>query len=100
MLRIHFMQQWFTLSDPATEEALFDTPVYRESAGLNEFSRMPDESTILRFGKTQSPRRRLGKHKLAEQIRRIVDEQLSERGLLLKVGTTIDTTLIPASSST
>jgi IS5 family transposase len=30
MLRIHFMQQWFTLSDPAMEEAFFDTPLYRE----------------------------------------------------------------------
>nr|WP_295769266.1 IS5 family transposase [Rhodoferax sp.] len=94
MLRIHFMQQWFTLSDPAMEEAFFDTPVYREFAGLDEFSRMPDESTILRF------RHRLEKHKLAEQILRIVNEQLSERGLLLKVGTAIDATLIPAPCST
>ena len=94
MLRIHFMQQWFTLSDPAMEEAFFDTPVYREFAGLDDFSRMPDESTILRF------RHRLEKHKLAEQILRIVNEQLSERGLLLKVGTAIDATLIPAPSST
>jgi IS5 family transposase len=68
--------------------------VYREFAGLDEFSRMPDESTILRF------RHRLEKHKLAEQILRIVNEQLSERGLLLKVGTAIDATLIPAPSST
>ena len=34
MLRIHFMQQWFTLSDPAMEEAFFDTPLYRELAVL------------------------------------------------------------------
>ena len=94
MLRIHFMQQWFTLSDPAMEEAFFDTPVYREFAGLDEFSRMPDESTILRF------RHRLEKYKLAEQILIIVNEQLSERGLLLKVGTAIDATLIPAPCST
>ena len=94
MLRIHFMQQWFTLSDLAMEEAFFDTPVYREFAGLDEFSRMPDESTILRF------RHRLEKYKLAEQILIIVNEQLSERGLLLKVGTAIDATLIPAPCST
>jgi len=49
MLRTHFMQQWFTLSDPAMEEAFFDTPLYREFAQLEEFARMPDESTILRF---------------------------------------------------
>ena len=49
MLRIHFMQQWFTLSDPAMEEAFFDTPLYREFAQLEEFGSLPDESTILRF---------------------------------------------------
>ena len=48
MLRTHFMQQWFTLSDPAMEEAFFDTPLYREFAQLEEFERLPDESTILR----------------------------------------------------
>lgn len=62
MLRVYFLQQWFTLSDPAMEEAFFDTPVYREFAQLEEFSRPPDESTILRF------RHRLEKHKLTEQI--------------------------------
>src|SRR5450759_2584457 len=56
MLRTHFMQQWFTLSDPAMEEAFFDTPLYREFAQLDEFARLPDESTILRF------RHRLEKH--------------------------------------
>jgi IS5 family transposase len=45
MLRIHFMQQWFTLSDPAMEEALHDTPIYREFAGLD--TGIPDESTTL-----------------------------------------------------
>jgi IS5 family transposase len=49
MLCIHFMQQWFTLSDPAMEEAFFDTLLYREFAQLEEFARLPDESTILRF---------------------------------------------------
>ena len=49
MLRIHFMQQWFTLSDPAMEEALHDVPLFREFAGLGWDKRLPDESTILRF---------------------------------------------------
>src|SRR6476469_2833806 len=48
MLRIHFMQQWFGLSDPAMEEALHDVPVYLEFAGLSSgASRIPDETTIL-----------------------------------------------------
>lgn len=94
MLRIHFMQQWFTLTDPAMEEAFFDTPLYREFAQLEEFGRLPDESTILRF------RHRLEKHKLAEQILQTVNELLTERGLLLKAGTAVDATLIAAPTST
>jgi IS5 family transposase len=94
MLRIHFMQQWFSLSDPAMEEAFFDTPLYREFAKLEEFGRLPDESTILRF------RHRLEKHKLAEEILLTVNELLTQRGLLLKVGTAVDATLIPAPCST
>ncbi len=94
MLRIHFMQQWFTLSDRAMEEAFFDTPLYREFAQLDEFSRLPDESTILRF------RHRLEKHKLAEQILATVNELLSRRGLLLKTGTVVDATLTAAPTST
>jgi len=49
MLRVHFMQQWFTQSDPAMEESLHDVPLFREFASLNWDSRIPDESTILRF---------------------------------------------------
>ena len=50
MLRIHFLQQWFGLSDPAMEEALHDVPLYREFADLEgPMRRLPDESTILRF---------------------------------------------------
>ena len=94
MLRTHFMQQWFTLSDPAMEEAFFDTPMFREFAQLEEFSRLPDESTILRF------RHRLEKHKLSEQILATVNALLIERGLLLKAGTVVDATLITAPTST
>jgi len=50
MLRTHYLQQWFGLSDPAMEEALHDVPLYREFAGLDAGAdRLPDESTILRF---------------------------------------------------
>jgi IS5 family transposase len=94
MLRIHFMQQWFTLSDPAMEEALHDTPLFREFAGLGWDTRLPDESTILRF------RHLLEKHKLAEQILAVVNDLLRDKGLLLKAGTVVDATLISAPSST
>jgi IS5 family transposase len=94
MLRTHFMQQWFNLSDPAMEEAFFDIPLYREFAQIQELSRLPDESTILRF------RHLLEEHKLSEQILLTVNEQLTQRGLLLKVGTAIDATLMAAPTST
>jgi len=95
MLRIHFMQQWFTLSDPAMEEALHDVPLFREFAGLDNWAtRLPDESTILRF------RHLLEKYKMAPQILGVVNELLSRKGLLLKAGTVVDATLISAPSST
>jgi len=95
MLRIHFMQQWFTLSDPAMEEALHDTPLLREFAGLGGFSdRLPDESTILRF------RHLLERHKLADQILETVNDLLRGKGLMLRAGTVVDATLIAAPSST
>ena len=94
MLRIHFMQQWFTLSDPAMEEALHDVPLFREFAGLGWDSRLPDESTILRF------RHLLERHKLADQILALVNDLLRGKGLLLKAGTVVDATLIAAPSST
>ncbi len=94
MLRIHFMQQWFSLSDPAMEEALHDVPLYREFTGLDNWhTRLPDESTILRF------RHLLEEHKLAEQMFQHINE-LAARGLLLKAGTAVDATLIAAPSST
>ena len=95
MLRIHFMQQWFTRSDPAMEEALHDVPLFREFAGLGGWSdRLPDESTILRF------RHLLEKHKLAAQILGLVNELLCAKGLMLRAGTVVDATLIAAPSST
>ena len=95
MLRIHFMQQWFGLSDPAMEEALHDVLIYREFAGLDVgMSRIPDESTILRF------RHLLEEHNLAAQMLAAVNVTLVQAGLMLKAGTAIDATLIPAPSST
>ncbi|MEY8689359.1 MAG: IS5 family transposase [Leptothrix sp. (in: b-proteobacteria)] len=94
MLRIHFMQQWFTLSDPSMEEALHDTPLFREFAGLTWDDRLPDETTILRF------RRLLDTNKLAPQILGVVNELLGAKGLTLRTGTVVDATLIAAPSST
>jgi IS5 family transposase len=94
MLRTHFMQQRFTLSDPAMEEAFFDTPLLREFAQLEELARIPDESTTQRF------RHRLEEHTLTEQMLITVNELLIAKGLLLKAGTVVDATLIAAPTST
>jgi IS5 family transposase len=95
MLRIHFMQQWFGLSDPAMEEALHDTPLFCNFAGLDAgATRLPDESTILRF------RHMLEANNLAIQMFAAVNTKLIDRGLLLKAGTVVDATLIAAPSST
>ena len=94
MLRIHYLQQWFALSDPAMEEALHDMPVFREFAKLDGVSRLPDETTILRF------RHLLEKHDLATDMLRVVNDILQAKGLLMRKGTVVDATLIAAPSST
>jgi len=95
MLRLHFLQQWFNLSDPGMEEALYDTPMFREFAGLDAGEdNLPDESTILRF------RHLLEANDLSVQILATVNATLSAKGLLLKQGTVVDATLIAAPSST
>jgi IS5 family transposase len=95
MLRVHFLQQWFNLSDPTMEEALHDTPVFREFAKIEEgLQRLPDETTILRF------RHLLERHNLAPDMLRLVNDILGAKGLLLRTGTVVDATLIAAPSST
>ena len=95
MLRIHFMQQWFGLSDPAMEEALHDVPLYCQFAGLDAgMSRLPDESTILRF------RHLLEKNNLSLQIMATINATLAAKGLMLRTGTVVDATIIAAPSST
>ncbi|CAM8645264.1 COG3039 Transposase and inactivated derivatives, IS5 family [Comamonadaceae bacterium] len=95
MLRINFMQHWFSLSDPAMEVALHDMALFRDFAGLSGWDeRVPDESSILRL------RRVLEKHKLAPKILHNIDDLLRNKGLMLRVGTLVDATLMAAPSST
>lgn len=95
MLRIHFLQQWFGLSDSAMEEALHDTPLYCEFARLDAgIARLPDETTILRF------RHLLEEHNLSIQLLVTINATLIAKGLMLKTGTAVDATLIAAPSST
>ena len=95
MLKIHFMQQWFGLSDPAMEEALWETPLLRQFAGIGpDFEGVPDETTILKF------RHLLEQHELSKALFDEMTAVLTERGLLLRQGTIVDATLIAAPPST
>jgi IS5 family transposase len=95
MLRIHFMQQWFNLSDPAMEDALYDSESMRRFAGIELIEdAVPDETTILRF------RHLLERHGLSEQIFGLVRGLLEQKRLLLKSGTIVDATIIDAPPST
>ncbi|WP_284358297.1 IS5 family transposase, partial [Pseudomonas syringae] len=93
MLRVHLMQNWFGYSDPAMEEALYETTILRQFAGLS-LDRIPDETTILNF------RRLLEKHELAGGILQVINGYLGDRGLMLRQGTVVDATIIHAPSST
>lgn len=93
MLRVHLMQNWFALSDPAMEEALYEIASLRTFAGL-DLQAIPDETTILNF------RHMLEASDLAEDIFKQVNVHLAKKGLLLKRGSIVDATIIAAPSST
>jgi len=95
MLRIYFLQQWFQLSDPGAEEALYDTELLRRFAGFDLGQEpIPDETTICKF------RHLLEKHDLGAELFCQIDAYLSDRGLKLSRGTIMDATLIAAPTST
>ena len=94
MLRVHLMQNWFALSDPAMEEALYEIASLRSFAGLKLSEPIPDETTILNF------RHMLEENDLAEDILKQVNAHLARKGLLLKRGSIVDATIIAAPSST
>ena len=95
MLRIHLLQQWYSLSDPAMEEALIEVPTMRRFVCIDMITdRSPDETTILTF------RHLLEKHRLGEQIFEAIKAHLSNMGMTMRQGTIVDATLIVAPSST
>jgi IS5 family transposase len=94
MLRVHLMQNWFALSDPAMEEALYEIASLRSFARLSLNEPIPDETTILNF------RHLLEAADLADDILKAVNALLARKGLLLKRGSIVDATIIAAPSST
>ena len=95
MLRIYFLSQWYGLSDPAMEDALYDIESMRRFAGIDlEADEVPDETTILHF------RHLLEKHNLTKELFNQINRHLNARGLLVREGTIVDATIINAPSST
>lgn len=95
MFRIYCLQQWYNLSDPGAEEALYDSITMRQFAGVStDADVIPDETSILNF------RRLLEKHQLTERLLAEINTLLCERGLLVGKGTIVDATIINAPSST
>lgn len=95
MLRLHFLQHWYNLSDPALEEELLESESMRRFVGIDlGHERVPDETTVCKF------RHLLERHGLGEKIFQRVGEHLRARGFRLSAGTIVDATLISAPTST
>lgn len=95
LLRLHCLQLWYNLSDPALEDAVHDRLSFQRFLKLDPLTqRVPDETTVLHF------RHVLEKHRLAEAIFARVKAQLEHRGLLVKSGTIVDATILAAPGST
>lgn len=95
MLRIYFLQQWYNLSDPAAEEALYDMESMRSFANIELcVNPIPDETTILNF------RHLLEKHKLTHAIFNDINNYLIQKGIVVSKGTMVDATIVQAPSST
>jgi IS5 family transposase len=95
MLRIYFLQQWFNLSAPAVEEALYDSPLMRHFAQIDLGNEaVPGETTVCKF------RHWLEQHNLGGAMLEAVNVHLESRGIKITTGTIVDATIIPAPSST
>jgi transposase, IS5 family len=95
MLRMYFLQLWFNLSDPAVEEAVYDSAVMRQFVGIDLGQEaVPDETTVCNF------RHLLEEHQLGEEMLGAVNLHLQTRGVRITTGTIVDATILHAPSST
>jgi transposase, IS5 family len=95
MLRIHCLQLWFNLSDPAVEEPLYDSVAMHAFAGIDLGQEVaPDETTVCKF------RHLLERHKLGKELLKTVNAHLAGQGNKMSNGTIVDATIICALSST
>ena len=93
MLRVHCVQLFYSLSDPVTEDMLYEIERVRRFTGIS-LKKVPDETTILNF------RHLLERHGLGQVLFESIKDHLSEEGLMLKEGTIVDASIIEAPAST
>ena len=95
MLRMYFLQQWYSLSDEGLEDAIYDSQAMHQFVGIDlGREQVPDATTLLKF------RRKLEDHQLTAAIFEQINAHLGQRGLLMRQGTLVDATIIAAPPST
>ena len=94
MLRIYLIQNLYDLADEATVNEVIDSRAFSDFCGVESSNQVPDGDTLGRF------RNLLIKNNLQDKLFKQVVELLTERGLILKKGTIVDSTIISAPSST
>ncbi|WP_419035369.1 IS5 family transposase [Dysosmobacter sp.] len=94
MLRIYMLENLYDLSDMGTVAEVIDSRAFSEFCGVDSGNQVPDGDTLGRF------RNLLEEHGLQQQFFAQVLTTLMERGLILKKGTIVDSTIIAAPSST
>ena len=95
ILRMYLLQVWFNLSDPGTEDAIYDSYAMRKFTGIDFLTgSVPDETTLCNF------RHLLEEHELNRQFFDAINRVMAASGHIMKGGTIVDATIIDAPSST
>ena len=95
MLRMYFLQIWFSLSDEMVEDSIYDSYAMKKFMGVTfGEEQAPDATTLLKF------RHLLEKNKICEKLFKDLTEQLEANGCVMRGGSIIDATIIKAPSST
>jgi IS5 family transposase len=95
MLRMYFLQIWFSMSDEMVEDSIYDSHAMKKFMGVRfGEEQAPDATTLLKF------RHLLEKNNLCEKLFKDLTERLEENGCVMRGGSIIDATIIKAPSST
>jgi len=95
LLKMYFLQQWYGLSDPGIEEAIYDRNSFQKFLGIDPFAHnIPDETTVLHF------RHMLEENEIQKKIFARIQQLLDQKGLIVKKGTIVDASIFAAPSST